>query len=196
MKPCLLLGCLAVMVSTGAGTSFATDAPKQAPYAGQQTRAITSLSADDVAALRAGNGWGFAKPAELNGYPGPLHVLELRDSLGLDAGQRTKIEAIYATMKASAQNLGRDYLAAEQALDAAFAEGNATPEAVEALTQAAARLRAKLQSVHLRAHLQTTPLLSPAQRHRYAVLRGYAGGYGASRDRGTSHGKGSHKGHH
>lgn len=195
MKPNLMTGCLAMslaLAANGAGTSHAADAHKPAPYAGQQVRAIKSLSPDDVAALRAGSGWGFAKPAELNGYPGPLHVLELRDRLGLDAGQRTRIEAIYAAMKASAKQLGRDYLAAEQALDAAFARGNATPEAVEALTQAAARLRAKLQSVHLRAHLQTTPLLSSAQRHRYAVLRGYAGGghgHGA-------HGKGSHKGHH
>lgn len=193
MKPSLPTGCLALALAViVAGPSFAADAHKHAPYAGQQARAIKSLSPADIAALRAGSGWGFAKPAELNGYPGPLHVLELRDRLGLDAGQRAKIEAIYAAMKASAKKLGRDYLAAEQALDAVFARGDATAETVEALTQAAARLRAKLRSVHLRAHLQTTPILTTAQRHRYAVLRGYAGGHG---DGAPDH-KGSHKGHH
>jgi hypothetical protein len=42
----------------------------QAPYAGQDQREIKSLSAQDVTDLLAGSGWGFAKPAELNGYPG------------------------------------------------------------------------------------------------------------------------------
>ena len=189
MQHGLKAGCLALALAATSGSAIATDGP--APYAGQQAREIKSLSPADIAALRAGRGWGFAKPAELNGYPGPLHVLELRDKLGLDARQRAEIEAIYADMKASAQKLGRDYLAAERALDAAFARGNVTAASVEALTETAARLRAKLQSVHLRAHLLTTPLLSPAQRHRYAVLRGYAGS-----GHGPVHGKGSHSGHH
>ena len=47
------------------------------PYAGQETRVISSLSPEDQRALRAGEGGGLAKPAELNGYPGPAHVLEL-----------------------------------------------------------------------------------------------------------------------
>lgn len=179
------------LAATSSGSVFGAEGDKHAPYAGQQSRVIKSLSAADIEALRQGRGWGFAKPAELNGYPGPLHVLELRDALGLNAAQRARIEAIYGDMKAAAQRVGRDFLAAEQALDAAFAGGNATADKVEALTVAAARLRAKLQSVHLRAHLLTTPLLSPAQRHRYAVLRGYAGS-----GHGSRHQKGSHKGHH
>ena len=38
---------------------------------------IKSLSQDDQSALLAGRGMGLARPAELNGYPGPAHVLEL-----------------------------------------------------------------------------------------------------------------------
>ena len=45
------------------------------PYAGQQARTIKALSDDDLAALRKGEGMGMAKAAELNGYPGPAHVL-------------------------------------------------------------------------------------------------------------------------
>jgi hypothetical protein len=47
------------------------------PYAGQQTRTIKALSDDEIAALRNGEGMGMAKAAELNGYPGPIHVLSL-----------------------------------------------------------------------------------------------------------------------
>ena len=46
-------------------------------YAGQQARSIKSLSDDEIAALRKGEGMGMAKAAELNGYPGPAHVLQL-----------------------------------------------------------------------------------------------------------------------
>jgi hypothetical protein len=40
-----------------------------------------------MSTLLSGQGSGFAKPAELNGYPGPAHVLELAGPLGLDAPQ-------------------------------------------------------------------------------------------------------------
>ena len=45
-------------------------------YVGEESREIKSLSPKDIAALKEGSGWGLAKAAELNGYPGPIHVLE------------------------------------------------------------------------------------------------------------------------
>jgi len=47
----------------------------QQPYAGQEKRQISSLSQQDVDDLLGGKGWGLAKPAELNGYPGPAHEI-------------------------------------------------------------------------------------------------------------------------
>ena len=43
----------------------------QSPYAGQESREIKSLSPAEVDGYLAGAGMGFAKAAELNGYPGP-----------------------------------------------------------------------------------------------------------------------------
>jgi hypothetical protein len=60
------------------------------PYAGLEKRAIKALSDAQIADLRAGRGMGLALPAELNGYPGPVHVLELGDRLGLDAEQEER----------------------------------------------------------------------------------------------------------
>ena len=57
------------------------------PYAGEQSRSIKSLSQQDVADYMAGKGMGCAKAAELNGYPGPAHVLELADQLALTPSQ-------------------------------------------------------------------------------------------------------------
>jgi hypothetical protein len=70
---------------------FAADTP----YAGQQARAIKALSDDDIAALRNGEGIGMAKAAELNGYPGPMHVLTLAKQLGLTDGQQRQVIAIF-----------------------------------------------------------------------------------------------------
>ena len=53
------------------------------PYAGMQSRAVKALTDQQIADLRAGRGMGLALAAELNGYPGPMHVLELADRLSL-----------------------------------------------------------------------------------------------------------------
>lgn len=145
------------------------------PYAGQHQRAITSFSEEEVSGLREGRGLGFAKPAELNGYPGPLHVLELATELGLSDEQRRAIEAIFARMKEEARAAGVRYLEAESAVDAAFRSGDATPERISALVRQAEAARAEVRLAHLKAHLATAPLLTVNQRHRYAELRGYSG---------------------
>ena len=72
---------LKCLVTVGA-LALSVSAPAQhGPYAGEQQRAIKSLSEKDIADLQAGQGMGLAKAAELNGYPGPAHVLEHADAL-------------------------------------------------------------------------------------------------------------------
>ena len=168
----LILGLL-----IGAGFALAARADNghhaASPYAGEEARAISSLSAGDVSDLLAGKGWGFAKPAELNGYPGPLHVLQLDEKLKLTQEQRVKIQAVFDRMAASARETGAKFVAAERALDSAF-KGHAIDEATLAARVAAAEtLRTELRRIHLSAHLETTPILTPDQRHAYVMLRGY-----------------------
>lgn len=146
------------------------------PYAGQDAREIAALSAQDIDDLLAGRGWGFAKPAELNGFPGPAHLLELADDLNLDDAQRAAIRGIFDAMQANAKRLGADYVAAEARLDTAFAKGAIDPEQLKALTAEAGRLRDELRAVHLAAHLEVKPLLSRHQVMTYQQLRGYGSG--------------------
>jgi len=143
------------------------------PYAGQQARAIKALSDDDVAALRNGEGMGMAKAAELNGYPGPKHVLDLARQLQLTDGQRGGVQAIFDRMSAAAKPLGGKLIAQEQALDQLFAKGDITPDRLVVATAAIAELQGRLRSVHLAAHLETRALLNPDQIARYEQLRGY-----------------------
>jgi alpha-acetolactate decarboxylase len=143
------------------------------PYSGMESREIKSLSAEDIEDLRAGRGWGLALAAELNGVPGPSHLLELKDRIGLSPEQVAAIEVIFAAMKSEAQAAGERLIAAEAAIEAAFRTGNLTPVALRDLIDTAATARAKLRYIHLSRHLETPPLLTAAQISRYNDLRGY-----------------------
>jgi Spy/CpxP family protein refolding chaperone len=142
------------------------------PYAGFQNREASGLDPQEVADLRAGRGMGFALPAELNGYPGPMHVLELADRLALTAAQRARMEALRAAMLDETRPLGEALIAAERALDAVFARGTATAAEVDAASEAAALARGRVRAAHLRVHLATRDALTPAQVASYARLRG------------------------
>lgn len=148
------------------------DAPT-APYAGQQTRMIKALSAEDVAALLKGEGIGMAKAAELNGYPGPAHVLTLAKELTLSEIQRQGAQAIFDRMSAAAKPLGAELVKREQGLDQLFAKREITPDRLAAETVAIGELQGRLRAVHLAAHLQTRALLDPDQLTLYRHLRGY-----------------------
>jgi len=146
------------------------------PYADEQGRTISSLSAKDVSDLRAGKGWGLAKPAEFNGYPGPAHVLELADELNLTDQQHEAVQASFEKMQSRAAELGLKLIDAEKRLDAAFVENRITNEELMRLLSVAEHTRAGLRAVHLSAHLQVSPLLSDEQKKKYADLRGYGSG--------------------
>jgi hypothetical protein len=148
----------------------------QAPYAGLQARPVKALSEQQIADLRAGRGMGLALPAELNGYPGPSHLLELADPIGLTDAQRQTVQGLFDTMKAETIPLGEQLIAQETELDALFATHKATAERVAALTAAIGSTQARLRTAHLRYHLSTLGLLEPEQVERYADLRGYRGG--------------------
>ena len=155
---------------------IAATAAAQTPYAGMQTRTIKALSDQQVSDLNAGRGMGLALAAELNGYPGPAHVLEMADKLQLSADQRDRIEALFNSMKAEALPLGSKLIEQEAALDKQFANHTVTPESLKAATAAVAVTQGELRETHLKYHLSTADILSAAQMQKYAELRGYGGG--------------------
>ena len=143
------------------------------PYAGMERRAVKALSEQQIADLNAGRGMGLALAAELNGYPGPAHVLELADALLLTHEQRTRTKALIEAMKAETIPIGERILAEEVALDRLFAEKSITQVALDAATVQIGVAQGALRSAHLRYHLAMVNLLTPAQIARYAELRGY-----------------------
>lgn len=143
------------------------------PYAGEQTRDIKALSKTDVSNLMGGAGAGYAKAVELNGYPGPMHVLELARRLRLTDEQRAASEKLLKDHKQEARDIGAMIVATERQLDVSFAKKNITVERLSALTREIATLQASLRNSHLQAHLRQTALLRPEQVSAYQTLRGY-----------------------
>lgn len=164
----------AIALSFAACAMLAGTAIAQSPYAGMQARPIKALSEQQIADLRTGRGMGLALPAELNGYPGPMHLLELADRLDLSAEQRERFGGLIESMKAEAIPLGERLIEEERALNALFAERKVTADNLASATAAVARIQGELRLTHLKYHLATTEALTPRQLQLYAELRGYA----------------------
>jgi Spy/CpxP family protein refolding chaperone len=122
---------------------------------------------------RAGAGMGYARAAELNHFPGPMHVLELADKLALSEEQRSATKRLMDTHKAEARAIGAKLVEAEQALEALFKSGRVDPVALAGATHAAARLQGEYRLSHLETHRRMRALLSAEQVAQYDRLRGY-----------------------
>jgi hypothetical protein len=118
-----------------------------------QSRTGKALSEQQVADLNEGRGMGMALAAELNGYPGPSHVLELADKLELRPDQTSAVRSLFEFMKQESIPVGTKLIEQERELDRQFASRTITPEGLRAATAA---------------------LLDPRQIELYAGLRGRA----------------------
>ena len=187
MKIRRLVGCVVALLpclAFGAG-----GVPVPSAYAGQQARDVKSLSPEDVDGYLSGKGMGLAKAAELNGYAGPAHVLELASQLELTAEQRALTEALHAAMASKAAALGRALIAEERRLDRLFATRAVDAASLAASLGEIGSLQARVRGAHLEAHLAQVEILTPRQNARYARVRGYGGADvpPAGHDRGHRH---------
>lgn len=149
---------------------------QESPYVELQDREVKALSDQQVEDLLAGRGMGMALAAELNGYPGPKHVLELAGELDLTETQAQATQDVFDGMQAAAIEIGREIVERERLLDQLFAEREIEPQALGQATEVLGRLNGQLRGVHLAAHLAMVEILSPQQRMHYDAVRGYAAG--------------------
>jgi hypothetical protein len=169
MKSPVLLSIFAAAFAIGSAVA-------QTAYAGMQTRSIKALSEQQIADLRTGRGVGLALAAELNGYPGPSHLLELADKIGLSDAQRNSARSMFEVKKAETIPIGERLIAQEAALDKLFVDHAITPEKLNAATAEIGVTQAKLRAAHLKYHLSTVAMLEPSQIRQYSALRGYDNG--------------------
>lgn len=132
---------------------------------------IQAYQAEADRVITEGLGFGMAFAADRNGYPGPVHVLELRDRLDLTPEQEAKVVALRDAMFAVSHPAAARLLQAEARLERLFAEARADDTAVRATLAEVERARMEARAVHLLTHLQTRAVLTEAQRRTYHELR-------------------------
>lgn len=135
----------------------------RSPYAGHEELEISSLSPDQLRELRAGEGMGQARPAELNHYPGPKHALEMATELGLSTRQVEALTDTRRGMLGHAIATGEDIIEAERDLTELFRQGRPDEAAVQERAVALGVKYGELRAIHLVPHLETAELLSDSR---------------------------------
>jgi len=168
----LLVPMAACAQHSGPVPSRASGAPHHATPGAE----IPGLGADEIVELREGGGMGLARVADVQGYPGPRHVLDAwaAGSLPLSKEQVTQVQEIVRAMELEARRVGGLVLDSERELALAFGSGAIDVTSLRPRLERIAALRGELRAVHLDAHLATRAVLHPAQLARYAELRGHA----------------------
>lgn len=160
VRPVILL---IAALAAGCATSPGNESP------GTTSR---TLAPAEVDGLLSGRGMGMAAPAEINGYPGPVHVLELKEELGLTPDQRFATSRLVGMVQGQARALGQRIIDAEKRLDADMAANSLGADRIRARLEAIAALRAQLRFTHIHAHMEQREILTPEQLARYYELRG------------------------
>lgn len=168
----LAAGIISISVFSATGYS-AEKHSHHSQYAGQQNRIIKTLSEDDIQQLTEGKGWGLAKAAELNGIPGPAHLLEMKKEIALSDSQIKKIQQLFDDMNRKARIFGKKLIQLEAELNQAFASKTVNKQYLQEKLTAIEEVRRDLRYVHLVTHLETPSILSPEQISKYNTLRGY-----------------------
>jgi len=162
-----------VMICCLYSTILYSDEVFTSKYIGEEVREIKSLSEDDVNSLLQGKGWGFAKAAELNGVPGPLHLLQMKNEIALKQSQIKNIKSVFNRMNLSAKEVGKQFVLSEKELNLAFFKRKISKEHLQKMLEKNGRLRTELRFIHLSAHLDMLDYLSEKQINQYNKLRGY-----------------------
>lgn len=105
--------------------------------------------------------------------PGPAHLLELAQEIGLSKPQVEQIQKLFNEMKAQAIALGNEYIASEKAVDNYFRQNQFSDRLLRDVVDQAEQARANLRFLHLSYHHKTLDVVTPEQIKQYNELRGY-----------------------
>ena len=161
-------------MATAAQRSADTDQQQQSPNPNAEMPA--GLSDAQRAQYLNGEGMGLAKPAEMNHYPGPRHVLQNAERMKLSPEQLASTQKLFDAVQQEAKKLGREIVNREDELVRVFSSQTADEARVKQLTAEIATLQGELRAVHLVAHLRERSLLSPEQVRIYEEARDYVPG--------------------
>lgn len=151
----------------------------KSPYVKQMNNQIKAITQKDLEGLKKGSGMpfgGMAKAAELNGLPGPRHVLDMADEIKLSKVQKKQIIEIFEKMNREAKKLGAELIEIERQMDTQLNAGNIKSDSLQRLVRKSAKKYGELRFCHLVAHLKTAKVLTEIQVQAYNKMRGYGDG--------------------
>jgi Spy/CpxP family protein refolding chaperone len=138
---------------------------------GDGHRAAQACATQFEQVVAEGRGFGMAFAADQNGYPGPMHILELRERLALTPDRVARADAMMRAMFEDSRPKSARLREAEARLRRLFAEGVANEAAVKAAVAEVERARSDVRLVHLLTHLRARDLLTDHQRRLYHDAR-------------------------
>jgi Spy/CpxP family protein refolding chaperone len=165
-----LLAALALPASAQHAGHGAQHGAGHAP-GGDGHRAAEACATQFEQVVAQGRGFGMAFAADQNGYPGPMHILELRERLALTPDQVAKAEALMRAMFEDSRPRSARLLEAEARLRHLFSSRTATEATVGVAVAEVERARADVRLVHLLTHLRARDLLTEQQRRLYHEAR-------------------------
>ena len=155
-----------------AGVAFAQGSAHHGAPAGMPHHALAQTCEGAFEEnVRDGRGFGMAFVADQQGYPGPLHVLELKDRLRLSRDQEAKAEVLLAAMFAESRPKSSRLIDAEAKLRRLFAASRPDEAAVRTAVGEIETARADVRLVHLLFHLKMRDALMDEQRRVYQEAR-------------------------
>jgi len=175
------------LLSLGLGVVIGTFIPKNEEVAVKATPTpsayvslldseIRGLDQDTIEGYLTGKGLGQALPAELNGYPGPRHTIDMAEEMELTDEQLAQVQALFDDMQSAVLPLGEKYLESVAELELAFREGTITDEYLQSQLENITGIEAQMRYVHLSTHLATIDILNHDQIMEYNMMRGYGDG--------------------
>lgn len=120
MRRLILTAVVAVLASFGAAAAWAQHGHGGGGGGDRGHGSVQACEAEFEAVVRDGRGFGMAFTADQTGYPGPLHVLELKERLGLSPEQEAKARALMQVMFQESRPKGAQLLEAEARLMSAM----------------------------------------------------------------------------
>ncbi|MGH7311709.1 MAG: hypothetical protein ACREJV_00940, partial [Candidatus Rokuibacteriota bacterium] len=132
-QPAGIMFALAFAAAVAAGGSASAQHTGHGqPATGQAHHLVTQRYLEEFkSVVGEGRGFGMAFAADQNGYPGPMHALELKEALKLTPEQETRARALHAAVRAELPKSQR-LLDAERRLEKLFADRAATEDRVRA----------------------------------------------------------------
>jgi len=132
---------------------------------------LTAQTPPDRDALLKGDETSQAAYAEESGYPSPKLALNAAVELELTSVQKKDIQKIYDELIERARQLGKQIVRIEEEMRNAFRDGLVTEKSVTADVQEIAKLRGRLRTVYLVAHLKTRSELTREQVRIYMKIK-------------------------